>query len=162
MSEITDVTTPDEVHQQRGMSEFGDVPGAGGIDAAEFIDSILDNSHVPKNLRTQLWALFGKSTKLSALKDEDIRRIMQEFELIRLTLLESIPKGNYTEELELSLLQIQIELELSLNRSRGGGKLTERELIGSSTSATFTERSIGHGTEEVGFFDRIARILGGN
>lgn len=152
-------TQPDEIQQQRDSGNFQDVPGAGGIDAAEFIDSILDNSHVPKPLRHQLWALFGKSTKLSALKDEDIRTILLEYELIRLTILESIPKQNYNEELELSLLQIGIELRLSLNRSRGGGRLTERELIGASSTATFSDRFAGKQSEDPGFLSKLANIF---
>ena len=152
-------TQPDEIQQQREPGNFQDVPGAGGIDAAEFIDSILDNSHVPKNLRLQLWALFGKSTKLSALKDEDIRTILLEYELIRLTILESLPKQNYNEELELSLLQIGIELKLSLNRSRGGGRMTEREQIGSSTQASFTDRSSSRPLDDPGFLSKLASIF---
>lgn len=157
MSEITEVeqAIPDELRQERN---YNDVPGSGGMDASELVESLLDNSHVPQPLQKQFWALFGKSTKLSFLRDDDIKMLMYQFELIRLTIIESIPKAAYNEELELSLIQIQIEFELNLNRSRGA-RMNERELLGSSTSATFSERQMGHSTENPGFLDKLTNMF---
>ncbi len=156
MPEPTDLTIqPDEMQTQRG---FDDVPGAGGMDASELVESLLSNAHIPKDVVEELWVLFGKSTKLSFLKDDDIRMLMLQFELLRLTIIESIPKSAYDEKLEMKLIQIRIEFELNLNRSRGA-RMNERELLGSSTTASFTERQMGHASENPGFFDRLGRLF---
>ena len=146
---------PDETQTTRG---FDDVPGAGGMDASELVESLLSNEHIPKKLLTQLWVLFGKSTKLSFLKDNDIVMLMYQFELLRLTIIESIPKSAYNEDLEMELIQIRIEFELNLNRSRGA-RMNERELLGSSTTASFSERQMGHQSDEPGFLDKIGRMF---
>lgn len=148
---------PDEMQSSRNLD---DIPGAGGMDASELVESLLSNEHIPKKLLKNLWVLFGKSTKLSFLKDEDIRQLMLQFELLRLTIIESIPKSAYNEELELELIQIRMEFELNLNRSRGA-RMNERELLGSSTTASFSERQMGNRSEEPGFLDKLSRMFGG-
>ena len=149
---------PDQTETSRG---FDDIPGSGGMDASELVESLLSNEHIPEKLKKQLWVLFGKSTKLSFLKDNDIKNLMLQFELLRLTIIESIPKSAYNEDLEMDLIQIRIEFELNLNRSRGA-RMNERELLGSSTTASFTERPMGRSAEEPGFLDKIARMFGGS
>jgi len=147
---------PDSIEQNRGFND--NVPGGGGMDASELVESLLSNEHIPKKLLNQLWVLFGKSTKLSFLKDEDIRMLMLQFELLRLTIIESIPKSAYNEDLEMELIQIRIEFELNLNRSRGA-RMNERELLGSSTTASFTERQMGHASDEPSFLDKLGRMF---
>ncbi len=149
---------PDEMQSQRGLND--DIPGAGGMDASELVESLLSNEHIPKKLLEKLWVLFGKSTKLSFLKDQDITMLMYQFELLRLTIIESIPKSAYDEDLEMELIQIRIEFELNLNRSRGA-RMNERELLGSSTTASFSERQMGHQADNPGFMDKIADLFGG-
>ena len=151
-------TQPDQMETSRGLND--DIPGSGGMDASELVESLLSNEHIPQKLLKQLWALFGKSTKLSFLRDEDIRILMYQFELIRLTIIESIPKSAYDEELEMELIQVQIEFELNLNRSRGA-RMNERELLGSSTTASFTERQMGHASDNPGFLDKLSGLFGG-
>ncbi len=148
---------PDEMQSQRGLND--DIPGAGGMDASELVESLLSNEHIPKKLLNQLWVLFGKSTKLSFLKDQDITMLMYQFELLRLTIIESIPKSAYDEDLEMELIQIRIEFELNLNRSRGA-RMNERELLGSSTTASFSERQMGHQSDNPGFMDKLAGLFG--
>jgi hypothetical protein len=157
MTEINEIQgTPDEeIRQDRNIN---DIPGSGGMDASELVESLLSNEHIPEHLLKQLWVLFGKSTKLSFLKDNDIKNLMLQFELLRLTIIESIPKSAYDEELELQLIQIRMEFELNLNRSRGA-RMNERELLGSSTTASFSERAMGHSSEDPGFIDKLARIF---
>ncbi len=153
---------PDEIRQDRNINNggmgMGEVPGSGGMDASELVESLLSNEHIPKPLLKQLWVLFGKSTKLSFLKDNDIKMLMYQFELIRLTIIESVPKSAYDEELELSLIQIRIEFELNLNRSRGA-RMNERELLGSSTTASFSERQIGNPSDNPGFLDKLTNMF---
>lgn len=152
---------PDEIRQDRNNSGMGmgDVPN-GNMDASELVESLLSNEHIPKSLLKQLWVLFGKSTKLSFLKDNDIRNLMLQFELLRLTIIESIPKSAYDEELEMSLIQIRMEFELNLNRSKGGHHgLNERELLGSSTTASFSERQMGHASDNPGFLDKLTNMF---
>lgn len=157
MTEISE-SIPEEIQSQRNINE---VPGSEGMEPSELVESLLSNAHIPPKLLKQLWVLFGKSTKLSFLKDEDIRGLMLQFELLRLTIIESIPKSAYDEELEMSLIQIRMEFELNLNRSRGS-RMNERELLGSSTTASFTERPMGHSSEDPGFFGKLTKIFGGN
>ena len=156
------ISQPEEVRQERNMNNsmvMGDVPGgSGNMDASELVESLLSNQHIPEHLLKQLWVLFGKSTKLSFLKDRDIEMLMYQFELIRLTIIESVPKSAYDEELELSLIQIRIEFELNLNRSRGS-KMNERELLGSSTTASFSERNMGHASDNPGFLDKLTSMF---
>jgi hypothetical protein len=150
---------PDEIRQERGAGVgFNDVPGSGGMDASELVESLLSNEHIPEPLLKQMWVLFGKSTKLSFLKDNDIKMLMYQFELLRLTIIESIPKSAYDEDLELQLIQIRMEFELNLNRSRGG-RLNERELLGSSTSATFNSQQMGHQSDNPGFLDKLTNMF---
>jgi len=149
-------TIPDEIRQDRNMNN--DMPGGGGMDASELVESLLSNEHIPKPLLKQMWVLFGKSTKLSFLKDNDIDMLMLQFELLRLTIIESIPKASYNEELEMTLIQIRIEFSLNLSRSRGG-RLNERELLGSSTSATFNSQQMGHQSDNPGFLDKLAGMF---
>jgi hypothetical protein len=146
---------PDSMESRRG---FDDMPSGGGMDASELVESLLSNSHIPSDVVDEFWVLFGKSTKLSFLKDNDITMLMLQFELLRLTIIENIPKSEYNEKLEMKLIQIRIEFELNLNRSRGA-RMNERELLGSSTTASFTERPMGHSSEEPGFLDKIARMF---
>ena len=160
MPENTEIVTqqqPDEIQTQRGNDE---ISGSGGMDASELVESLLSNEHIPEKVLKQLWVLFGKSTKLSFLKDNDIKMLMYQFELLRLTIIESIPKSAYNEDLELELIQVQIEFELNLNRSRGA-RMNERELLGSSTTASFSERQMGHTSDEPSFLDKLGRMFGG-
>jgi len=84
--------------------------------------------------------------------------LMLQFELLRLTIIESIPKSAYNEDLEMELIQIRIEFELNLNRSRGA-RMNERELLGSSTTASFTERQMGHASDEPSFLDKLGKMF---
>ena len=156
MSEFTEIETqPTEIiNQERNMS---DVP-AGGMDASELVESLLSNEHIPKDLLKDLWVLFGKSTKLSFLKDNDIKMLMLQFELLRLTILENVPKSFYNEKLEMDLIQIRIEFELNLNRSRGG-RMNERELLASSTTASFSSKDMEKTADNPGFLDKLARMF---
>lgn len=146
---------PDVIDQSRN---FNDVPGSGGMEPSELVESLLSNEHIPDHLRKKMWVLFGKSTKLSFLKDDDIKQHMFQFELLRLTIIESIPKAQYNEELELDLIQIQMEFSLNLSRSRGA-RLNERELLGSSTTASFTERPTHNMSNNPGFLDKLANMF---
>lgn len=147
----------DGIQQQRNMD---DAPGMGAMDASEMVESLLSNEHIPKHLQMEMWVLFGKTTKLSFLKDDDIRNLMLQFELLRLTIIESLPKSEYNEELEMSLIQVRMEFELNLNRSRGA-RMNERELLGSSTTASFSERPMGHSTDDPGFLSKLMKAFGG-
>lgn len=160
MENIVTEVVPDELRQERNMHMGDDVP-SGSMDASELVESLLSNEHIPKDIQKQWWVLFGKSTKLSFLNQEDIDHLLLEFELLKLTTLESIPKNAYDEKLEHQLIMARMEFELNLRRSKGG-RLNERELLGSSTQATFSERSMGHASESPGFLDKIARVLGGH
>jgi len=158
MTEGTElIQQPIQTETHRG---FDDIPGSGGMEPSELVESLLSNEHIPAKLKKQLWVLFGKSTKLSFLKDSDIRGLMLQFELLRLTIIESIPKSAYNEDLEMDLIQIRMEFELNLNRSRGA-RMNERELLGSSTTASFSERPIGHSADEPGFMDKLSKMFGG-
>jgi len=156
MSEFTEIEKiPDEIQQTRNL---GELPNSGNMDASELVESLLSNEHIPEHLLKQLWVLFGKSTKLSFLKDNDIKNLMLQFELLRLTVIESVPKSAYNEELEMSLIQIRVEFELNLNRSRGS-KMNERELLGSSTSATFAPQNMGNMSDNPGFLSKLAQMF---
>lgn len=157
MSEFTEIEkTPDEIQQTRNINEMPS--NMGNMDASELVESLLSNEHIPKDLLKELWVLFGKSTKLSFLKDNDIKMLMLQFELLRLTIIENVPKSCYDEKLEMDLIQIRIEFELNLNRSRGS-KMNERELLGSSTTASFSERNMGNPSENPGFLDKLSRMF---
>lgn len=157
MPQFTEIEKiPDEIQQTRNMGDLS--PNMGNMDASELVESLLSNEHIPPHLLKQLWALFGKSTKLSFLKDSDIKMLMLQFELLRLTIIESLPKSQYTEELEMTLIQVGMELSLNLNRSRGG-RMNERELLSSSTTASFTERSMGNPSDNPSFLDKLARMF---
>ena len=157
MPEFTEIEKiPDEIQQTRNMGELP--PSMGNMDASELVESLLSNEHIPEHLLKQLWVLFGKSTKLSFLKDNDIKMMMLQFELLRLTIIESIPKSEYNEELEMSLIQIRVEFELNLNRSRGG-RLNERELLASSTTATFSSKEMGNTSDNPGFLSKLAQMF---
>ena len=147
---------PDVIDQSRN---FNDVPGSGGMEPSELVESLLSNEHIPDHLRKRMWVLFGKSTKLTFLKDDDIKQLMLQFELLRLTIIESIPKAQYNEELELDLIQIQMEFLLNLKRSFGSGRMNERELLGSSTTASFTEKHMGNTSNNPGFLDKLASVF---
>ena len=157
MPEFTEIEKiPDEIQQTRNMGELP--PSMGNMDASELVESLLSNEHIPEHLLEQLWVLFGKSTKLSFLKDNDIKMMMLQFELLRLTIIESIPKSAYDEELEMSLIQIRVEFELNLNRSRGG-RLNERELLASSTTATFSSKEMGNTSDNPSFLSKLAQMF---
>jgi hypothetical protein len=156
MSQLETISQPEELQVERGMNEL---PGASGMDPGELVESLLSNIHVPVRLQEQMWVLFGKSTKLSFLGNDDIRDLMLQFELLRLTIIESIPVSEYNEDLEMDLIQIRMEFELNLNRSKGA-RMNERELLGSSTSASFTERPMGNSASDPGFLGKIAHMLG--
>jgi hypothetical protein len=145
---------PDTLETQRNLQDFP----SGNMDPSELIESLLDNSHVPRNLQSQLWSLFGKSSKLTFITEEDVRTLMLEFELLRLTIIESIPKSAYDENLEMTLIQIRMEFEFNIRRSKGS-KMNERELLGSSTSATFSDRQMGRPSEDHGFLSKIAGMF---
>jgi hypothetical protein len=137
-----------------------------GINASEMIEKLLGNEHVPEELLTELWVLFGKSTKLSFLGESDVKILLWEYDLLEINIIESIPKSEYNERLESKLHQIKIEFFLNLRRSQGSGRLNERELMGASTQAVFSERPLsknGGSSNEKGFFDRIYGVFrGGN
>ncbi len=158
MPEFTEIEKiPDEIQQTRNM---GEIPNSGGMDASELVESLLSNEHIPPALLKQMWVLFGKSTKLSFLKDNDIKMLMLQFQLLRLTIIESIPKSAYDEELEMTLIQIRVEFELNLSRSRGGiHGMNERELLASSTTATFNSKEMGNTSENPGFLSKLAQMF---
>jgi len=153
-NKLMNVEQPDSLTQERS-----NVPPASSIgDASSMIESLLSNSHIPKRLQKQLWIFFSRSTKISFLNDKEVNDLMWEFELIRLTIIESIPKADYNEDLELELEQIRMEFKLNLNRSKGGA-MNERTLLGASTQATFSERPMGRTSGEPGFLDKIANMF---
>lgn len=126
----------------------------GGIDAGELIEKLLSNEHIPDHIRDQFWVLFGRTSKLTFINEQRLKRLMLRFELLRITALESIPPGDYQEGLESLLYSIGLEFEMNLCRSLGH-RLNERELMGASTYATFAERPLSTGQENIPFFNRL-------
>lgn len=127
----------------------------GGTDAGELVEKLLSNEHIPDYLARDFWVLFGRTAKLTFITEEDRRRLMLKFEYLRLTALEMIPPGKYQEQAEHELFSIGIEFEMNLLRARGH-RMNERELLGASTYATFSERPMGSQSgENVGLFNRV-------
>ena len=157
MMNDNNITTPDEVHQDRNMN---DVPGSSGMDASELVSSLLSNEHIPKKLREEMWILFSQTIKLSFITDADVNWFSLQWELLRLTVIESIPKSLYNEELERDLIMAGMEFRGNILRAKGG-KMNERELLGSSTSASFSERNMGSQASNPGFLDKLSSMFGG-
>jgi hypothetical protein len=163
MTELTEHELPETTGaHQPGLS--GQVPG--GMDAGELVDKLLDNEHTeelfelkifPRHVRAAMKILFGKSTKLTFIDDRQFRYLMREWELQRLTAIESITRQEYQEDAELILYSVGLEFYLNLCRSKGH-RMNERELMSASTYATFSERPMGTGqSENVGFFNNLVK-----
>lgn len=140
---------------------YDPTPSPQGTDAGEMMEKLLSNDHVPIEIREKCWALYGNSIKLTFTTPEMKERFLNYFELIRLTILESIPKSAYNEALELEFYNAYIEFEANLGRS-AGFRLNERELMATTTHATFAERQLNNGqSENVPFFSRLMRMATG-
>jgi len=127
----------------------------GGTDAGELVEKLLSNEHIPEHLVESFWVLFGRTAKLTFITEEDRRRLMLRFEYLRTTALECIPPGEYQERAEQELYSIGMEFEMNLLRARGK-RMNERELLGASTYATFSERPMGgQAGENIGLFGRV-------
>ena len=114
----------------------------GSMDASEFLSKLISNKHVPNEIAHQFWVLFSMSSKITFLNEKDVKRKMMEFELLRLTFIKSIPKKEYNSAIKSMLTSIQMEFYFNLKRSCGNGRMNERELQASSTTAVFAERPL--------------------
>lgn len=128
------------------------------IEQSEVIQRLMDNSHIPEKLIKELWALFGSSSKLTFLNEEDVRICMLRWELLRLTIIESLPKEDYKEELESTLNMVGTEFFFNIKRSMGS-RMNERELLSANTQANFAERNIGAEQKGMGFFSRLKNLI---
>lgn len=145
------------ISNQGGMvrqpQQSGNLPG--GTDAGELVEKLLSNEHIPPELARDFWVLFGRTAKLTFITEADRTRLMLKFEYLRLTALECIPPGDFQEQAEQDLYSIGMEFEMNLLRARGH-RMNERELLGASTYATFSERPMGNAAgENVGLFSRL-------
>jgi hypothetical protein len=117
------------------------------LDASELVETLLSNEHIPPDVREKFWVFFGRSLKLSFFNLEDVQRLMFEFELMRLTIIESMPKRNLDEGVEMLLNSLRIEFFANVKRSQGL-RLNTIELITASTTATFSEQPIKSTAQE--------------
>lgn len=155
-NELTELPENIESVQKRN----NEIPTNGIGDASAMIESLLSNSHIPEHLKKGLWIFFSRTAKLTFLDESDVKMLMLQAELIRLSILESMPKQDYDEELEMELQQIIMEFFMTLKRSVGGaGGMSERILLGSSTQMNFSDKQIGGNSQNKGFIDKITGLF---
>lgn len=134
-----------------------------GMDSSEFVGRILNNDHIPEDVRLRFWSLFSGTQKLTFLSSEDdVMRYMLRFKLMRSAIIRSIPKNEYKTSLALDLLNVEIEFENNLRKALGDKKVNFFELLMSTLHINFAERQVGQGSSEnVGFVKRLTNALGG-
>lgn len=142
----------------------------GGTDAGELVEKLLSNDHVadlltnqifPEHVRSMFAVLFGRTTKLTFINDEQFRVLWLMWLDTKYIALQSVPKGDYQVAAEGILKIAGMEFYMNLCRSKGH-RLNERELLSASTSATFSERPIGgNQSENVPFFNRLINAVKG-
>ncbi len=154
-TEIQNIDLPESIQKRDN-----EIPAGGGMDASMLIESLLSNSHIPEHLKKSLWIFFSRTAKLTFLDEKDVKMLMLQAELIRLTILESVPKSQYTEELEMELQQILMEFYMTLNRSVGGSNgMSERILLGSSTQMNFSDKQLVGNTQNKSFINKITSMF---
>lgn len=131
----------------------------------EFVQKLLENTHVPRHLVLKYWVLFGQSTKLTFFNEKEVEIMLLRWEILKTTIIESIPKSAFNEDMEFDLEQMEIEFINNLNRAKGSAShgMNERELISANTSATYSEIDLNKNKEESkpGWGSKIFRALRG-
>lgn len=132
------------------------------LDSGEMVEKLLSNEHIPPALVEELWALFGRSSKLSFLDDRAVALAKIEFEMLKIDIIESIPKSEYDEQLEIKLRMISWETLMNINRSHGGRAGNEREMLATQITS-HSERPVETPQSSSGYGQRLLRIFkGGN
>ncbi len=127
---------------------------------SEFIQKLLENSHIPRHLVSKYWALTGQTIKLTFLTQDEVDMMMLRWDILKVTIIESVPKIAFDEDMEFDLEQMEIEFNANLNRSKGS-RQNERELISTTTNATYAEASLNPQKQESGWASKVFRALKG-
>ncbi len=123
------------------------------------VDSLLNDNEVPKEIRTKHWHIFHKDNVLTFLDEERKASKLNNLDIMKIDILNSMPYYDYTFEKELEFNKLRNVFETKLDRAlgfKGQDTKNERTVLQSQ----FTEmRQISEngsgGMVREGFFKRL-------
>lgn len=89
-------------------------------DWRKYIQYITEDKSIPENIKNLFWAFSDKENVLSNLKEEDIRRIMNDLEICYNFEIMKMPPYKYSFQIEQQFWQFKAKLLLKLKRSQDG------------------------------------------
>lgn len=128
------------------------------VDTSELLKKLLDNEHIPTDLREKYFALFSTSLKLTFLERDDIEEwFMPKYNIIAKLILQNLPNDDFDTDTRVILDQLEIEYKANLQRAlRGFERITEATQINASTDHVPT---VPKG-DNMGFLARMAKGIG--
>lgn len=89
-------------------------------DLSGLLDRLLTNDHIPESIRDEYWVLFSNTTKLANLSDEDIKWLMNQFDLLEIRTIRSLPGHEYDITFAGLMTALKMEYYSNLNRAKNG------------------------------------------
>jgi hypothetical protein len=123
---------------------------------AKFTEFLITDKSIPPNLSEPFWGFGDKENAISNLRPDDIKSVLNQFEIARLTYLMSKPEFEHSWKDELALNNLRPKLQVKLKRSEGG---FERRLEATQIRQIQTD-SLGR-EQKKGFLGRIFGFGGG-
>lgn len=127
-------------------------------DLAGLLKQLLNNEYIPNDIREDWWITTSDDIILSFHDKDDIKWLMNQFDLLELRTIRSLPGHKYDIETVRKLNQIKIILFARLNRSKNGG---ERNAQITNISSEVLTQGKPLGTEGTGFFSSVKKLVTG-
>ena len=103
------------------------------------VDTLLNDSEVPEEIKKKYWYVFHKDNVLTFLDEDRMERKLLNFDIMKIDMLNSMPYYDYTFEKELEFDVLRNVFETKLDRALGikGGNIKNERIM---LQSQFTEQ----------------------
>ena len=128
-------------------------------DMGALLKQLLCNDYIPNEIKTNWWVLTSDDIVLSFHDKNDIMWLMNQFDLLELRTIKTLPEHKYDLKTSRMINMIKMVFFAKLNRSKDGG---ERKAQTTQITSTIVTEGKPEHVQGTGFFSQAKKLLTGS